>query len=132
MFASTETAFSLCMALESEQAELGSLLTLIPSPCNSEVVKSSLSEQQYELFVSVEDDVLNDFEMMWQLRTQFPLHFFVFKQSAFHLEQVFSHSGSLGESERPVTDQYRNGSVTGPSDARCLCSPTRSCYLTTS
>ena len=41
--------------------------------------------------------------MMWHLRILFPLHFFVFKQTASHLaaeanvEQVFSRAGQLSE-----------------------------------
>ena len=53
--------------------------------------------------VCVEDGVVNEFEMMLQLRILFPLHFFVFKQTASHLvaeanvEQVFSRTGQLSE-----------------------------------
>ena len=59
---------------------------------------SSVSEDECQRFVSVEDGVLNEFEMMWHLRMLFPLHFFVFKQTASHLtsesnvEQVFSRA----------------------------------------
>ena len=62
---------------------------------------SSLSADECQRFV--EDGVLNEFEMMWQLRVLFPLHFFVFKQTASHLaaeanvEQVFSRAGQLSE-----------------------------------
>ena len=62
---------------------------------------SSLSEDECQRFV--EDGVLNEFEMMWQLRVLFPLHFFVFKQTASHLaaeanvEQVSSRAGQLSE-----------------------------------
>ena len=38
---------------------------------------SSLSEGECQRFVSAEDGILNEFEMMWQLRIQFPLHFVV-------------------------------------------------------
>ena len=31
------------------------------------------------------DGLLNEFEMMWDLRERFPLHFFVFNQTACHL-----------------------------------------------
>ena len=64
---------------------------------------SSVSEDECQRFVCVEDGVLNEFEMMWQLRILFPLHFFVFKQTASHLaaeanvEQVFSRVGQLSE-----------------------------------
>jgi hypothetical protein len=39
---------------------------------------SSVSEDEYQRFVSV-DGVLNEFEIMWQIRILLPLHFFVFK-----------------------------------------------------
>ena len=42
---------------------------------------SSVSEDEFQRFVSVEDGVFNEFEMVWQLRILFPLHFFVFKQT---------------------------------------------------
>jgi hypothetical protein len=48
-------------------------------------------------FFSAEDGVLNEFEMMWNLRIVFPLHFVVFKQNVCHLasetnvEHVFSN-----------------------------------------
>jgi len=54
-------------------------------------------------FVSAEDGILNEFEMMWQLRILFPLHFVVFKQTVCHLtaetnvEQVFSRAGQFSE-----------------------------------
>ena len=64
---------------------------------------SSVSEDEYQWFVSVEDGTLNEFEMMCHLRILFPLHFFVFKQTVSHLaaesnvEQVFSRVGQLSE-----------------------------------
>ena len=64
---------------------------------------SSLSEDECQRFVSDEDGVLNEFEMIWQLRNLFPLHFVVFKQTVCHLatednvEQVFSRAGQLSE-----------------------------------
>ena len=54
-------------------------------------------------FITVEDGVLNEFEMMCQLRILFPLHFVVFNQTECHLtvetnvEQVFSREGQLSE-----------------------------------
>ncbi len=62
---------------------------------------SSLSADECQRFV--EDGVLNEFEMMWQLRDLFPLYFFVFNQTVSHLaaeanvEQVFSRAGQLSE-----------------------------------
>ena len=62
---------------------------------------SGLPEGECQRFV--EDGVLIEFEMMWQPRVLFPLHFFVFKQTASHLapeanvEQVFSREGQLSE-----------------------------------
>ena len=64
---------------------------------------SSVSEDECQRFVSVEDGVLNEFEMMCHLRIVFPLHFFVFNQTTSHLtveanvEQVFSRAGQLSE-----------------------------------
>ena len=64
---------------------------------------SSLSEGECQRFVSAEDGILNEFEMMCQLRDLFPLHFVVFKQTACHLaaeanvERVFSRAGQLSE-----------------------------------
>ncbi len=46
---------------------------------------SSVSEDECQWFVSVEDGVLNEFEMMCHLRILFPLHFFVFNQTVSHL-----------------------------------------------
>ena len=46
---------------------------------------SSVLEEECQWFVCVEDGVLNEFEMMWYLRILFPLHFFVFNQTVFHL-----------------------------------------------
>ena len=64
---------------------------------------SSLSDGECQRFVSAEDGILNEFEMMCHLRILFPLHFDVFKQTACHLtpesnvEQVFSRPGQLSE-----------------------------------
>jgi hypothetical protein len=62
-----------------------------------------LSQEIYSEFVSEDDDLLNEFEMMWALRDRFPLHFILFKQTACHLaheanvEQVFSRAGNLAD-----------------------------------
>ena len=64
---------------------------------------SSVSEDEYQRVVSVEDGSLNEFEMMCHLRILFPLHFFLFKETVSHLtaeanvEQVFSRTGQLSE-----------------------------------
>ena len=66
-------------------------------------VGGQVFQKECQRFVSVEDGILNEFEMMWQLRILFPLHFVVFKQTACHLadesnvEQVFSRVGQLSE-----------------------------------
>jgi hypothetical protein len=63
----------------------------------------TLTEAACARFVSAEDGILNEFEMMWQLRILFPLHLVVFKQTACHLtaeanvEQVFSRAGQLSK-----------------------------------
>jgi hypothetical protein len=81
-----------------------SLLRLVQSPVSDEIRRwSNLSEGECQSFVSGEDGILNEFEMMWQLRILFPLHFVVFKQTTCHLtdesnvEQVFSRVGQLSE-----------------------------------
>ena len=86
-------------ALESEMTESGKF-----DAVTDEIRRwSSLSEDECQWFVCVEDGVLNEFEMMWHLRNVFPLHFFVFKQTECHLtaetnvEQVFSRTGQLSE-----------------------------------
>ena len=45
---------------------------------------SSLSEDECQRFVTTEDGVLNQFEMICQVRILFPLHFVVFKQTVCH------------------------------------------------
>ena len=86
-------------ALESEVSESAEV-----DPVSDEIRRwSNLSEGECQRFVSAEDGILNEFEMMWQLRILFPLHFVVFKQTACHLaaeanvEQVFSRVGQLSE-----------------------------------
>ena len=60
-----------------------------------------LPPDHYEAYFDEDDQLLNEFEMMWAMRDRFPLHFFVFKQVASHLaheanvEQVFSRAGGL-------------------------------------
>ena len=62
---------------------------------------ANLPPDHYKEFI--DEDLLNEFEMMWALRERFPLHFTVFKQIASHLaheanvEQVFSRAGRLSE-----------------------------------
>ena len=51
---------------------------------------SSLSEDEYQRFVTTEDGVLNEFEMMCQLRILFPLHFVVFNFQKLILTQTVS------------------------------------------
>ena len=84
-------------ALEPEVTESGEFYAV-----NDEIWRwSSLSEGECQRFV--EDGVLNEFEMICQLRVLFPLHFFVFKETVSHLaaesnvEQVFSRAGQLSE-----------------------------------
>ena len=62
-----------------------------------------MSKEACESFIGEDDDLLNEFEMMWAMRDRFPLHFIVFKQTACHLaheanvEQVFSRAGLLSD-----------------------------------
>lgn len=62
-----------------------------------------LPRERYSKYKEGDDDVLNEFWMMWDLRKEFPLHFIVFKQCASHLhheanvEQVFSLAKRLSD-----------------------------------
>ena len=64
---------------------------------------AQLSKDAYSEFINEDDDLLNEFEMMWSLRDRFPLHFILFKQTACRLaheanaEQVFSRAGNLAD-----------------------------------
>ena len=61
-----------------------------------------LGSQEISRFIG-EDGALNEFEMMWELRKSFPLHYILFKQLASHLphegnsENTFSRAGSLSD-----------------------------------
>ena len=50
-----------------------------------------------------EDGLLNEFALLYKLRTSFPLHYTVFRQTAAHLpheantEQLFSAAGNLSD-----------------------------------
>ncbi len=77
---------------------------------------SSLSVGECQRFVEDGFGVLNEFEMMCQLRILFPLHFVVFNQTVCHLtamanvEQVFLRSEQLSEvnlNPDPLTDMVR-------------------------
>ena len=51
-----------------------------------------------------DEGIVNEFALLYHVRSAFPLHFAVFKQTAFHLshegnsEQLFSRSGALSDS----------------------------------
>ena len=61
-----------------------------------------LKPDSFSEFVD-DGSLLNKFAMTWELRERFPLHFIVFKQTAWHLsheanvEQVFSRAGNLSD-----------------------------------
>ena len=62
-------------ALESEVTESTEFHTV-----SDEIPRwSSLSEDECQRFFTTEDGVMNEFEIMCQLRILFPLHFVVFK-----------------------------------------------------
>ena len=54
-------------------------------------------------FKDKETGMINEFALLWAKRDEFPLHFFVFKQTASHLphegnvEQIFSLGGRLSD-----------------------------------
>ena len=55
----------------------------------------SVLEGECQCFVSDEDGVLNEFEMMYQLRILFPLHFVVFKQTVCHKKKTKANVGRV-------------------------------------
>lgn len=46
---------------------------------------AQLPPEMYSAFRDDENNLLNEFKMMWHLRNSFPLHFIVFKQTACHV-----------------------------------------------
>jgi hypothetical protein len=64
---------------------------------------AKLGPETLSKYFDESDDLLNEFQMMWDLRDRFPLHFIVFKQTACHLaheanvEQIFSRAGNLSD-----------------------------------
>jgi hypothetical protein len=65
-------------ALEPQESEMTEAAEF--DPVTDEIRRwSSVSEDECQWFVCVEDGVLNEFEMTCHLRILFPLHFFVFK-----------------------------------------------------
>ena len=63
----------------------------------------SISTDTVNTFKSKETGMLNEFAFMWAKRKDFPLHYFVFRQTASHLphegnvEQIFSLGGRLSD-----------------------------------
>ena len=61
----------------------------------------AISTDTLNTFKDKENGMINEFAFMWAKRKDFPLHFFVFKQTASHLphegnvEQIFSLGGRL-------------------------------------
>ena len=63
----------------------------------------AISQETLTAFKNKDTGMLNEFAFMWAKRKDFPLHFFVFKQTASHLpheanvEQIFSLGGRLSD-----------------------------------
>ncbi|KAL1495272.1 hypothetical protein AB1Y20_017132 [Prymnesium parvum] len=61
-----------------------------------------MSREKYKVYED-EDEIINEFQMMWELRLEFPHHYIVFLQCAAHLlheanvEQIFSLAGRLSD-----------------------------------
>jgi hypothetical protein len=98
----TSRMFRGASALEPQESEMTEPVEF--DPVIDEIRRwSSVSEDECQRFVCVENGVLNEFEMMWHLRILFPLNFFFFKKTVSHLaaeanvEQVFSQAGQLSE-----------------------------------
>ena len=60
-----------------------------------------MSADTVNAFKDTETGMINEFALMWAKRQEFPLHFFVFKQTASHLphkanvEQIFFLGGAI-------------------------------------
>ena len=63
----------------------------------------SISTDTISAFKDTETGMINEFALMWAKRKEFPLHYFVFRQTASHLphegnvEQIFSLGGRLSD-----------------------------------
>jgi hypothetical protein len=63
----------------------------------------TLSQDTLNTFKDKETGLINEFALMWAKRKEFPLHYFVFRQTASHLphegnvEQIFSLGGRLSD-----------------------------------
>ena len=67
------------------------------------------SEDKFQCFVSVEDGVLNEFEMTWEVRILLSLHFVVFLETVCHLVaeanwSKFSHGTTFKKLILTLTD----------------------------
>jgi hypothetical protein len=64
---------------------------------------TSISQDTIDPFKDKATGMLNEFAFMWAKRKAFPLHYFVFRQTASHLphegnvEQIFSLGGRLSD-----------------------------------
>lgn len=78
------------------------------SPENLDIVSSEVERWKHlprELLTQFTDSdgIINEFQLFWSLRNDYPLHFIVFKQCAAHLlheanvEKVFSSAGRLAD-----------------------------------
>jgi hypothetical protein len=77
-FSGTSRMFRGASALEPQESAMTEPAEF--DPVTDEIRRwSSVSEDECQWFVCVEDGVLNEFEMTCHLRILFPLHFFVFK-----------------------------------------------------
>ena len=63
----------------------------------------AISADTLDAYKNAETGMINEFAFMWAKRKEFPLHYFVFKQTASHLphegnvEQIFSLGGRLSD-----------------------------------
>ena len=64
---------------------------------------NAISPDTLETYKDVETGMINEFAFLWAKRKDFPLHYFVFRQTASHLphegnvEQIFSLGGRLSD-----------------------------------
>ena len=92
----------------------------------------AISNETLASYIDKETGMLNEFAFMWAKRKEFPLHFFVFKQTASHLphegnvEQIFSLGGRL--SDPNINPAYLACLVFFGSNMKVYMPPTKDIY----
>ena len=89
----------------------------------------TINSETLNVFKDKETGMINEFAFMWAKRKEFPLHYFVFRQTASHLphegnvEQIFSLGGRL--SDPNMNPAYLATLVFIGSNYKCYMPPTK-------